>query len=291
MIVFALWQCGLCVHNNKNDPCATVLTTTSVFFLNSRVGNAAGKRTVALLTRMDQPLGRRVGNWLEVEQAHETLRGHGSGLDAVADLIEVTLSLAAQMLVSAGRVNTLREGMAMARKKLEDGSALGKWLEMVDMQGGDIGIFGDSGRQPRCQWHLDVVWSGDAGVLGCVATIDALEIGLVSVRLGAGREQQDHTIDNCAGIELHRKVGEGVAPGDALATLHSNRGAVSLDAARDRMLQAFVVVTGEGEVCAAGKSGGKPLAVVDALVDERGEVHPWGEEVLDRTQPFSSPLH
>ncbi len=200
----------------------------------------------------------------------------------MADLVEVTLSLAAQMLVCAGRVKTLREGMAVARTKLEDGSALSKWLEMVDLQGGDVGIFGDPGRQPRCQSRLDVVWTGGAGGSGCVATIDALEIGLVSVRLGAGREQQDDEIDYCAGIELHRKVGERVAPGDVLATLHSDRGAAALAAARDRVLRAFVVAAGDdgGGACSAA-----PLVVVDALVDEEGAVHPW-EEALDRPWRF-----
>jgi pyrimidine-nucleoside phosphorylase len=259
-------------------------------------GNAAGKKTVALLTRMEQPLGRAVGNWLEMAQTYAVLnggglrRGVGSGGERglnggqVDDLVEVTLALAAQMLVLAGVADTVRVGWAMANEKLQDGSALNKFREMILAQGGDMSIFEvedvrglspEYRRRRECAREREVL----APRAGCVGSINALEVGLISSWLGAGREKVEDSVDYCAGIVFRRKVGEAVEKGDPIAVFYSEHSASVLDTAEKRLFGAVTVVDcggGSGGTEGEGRFFRLP-PVVDSFINERGELRPWDE--------------
>ena len=235
-------------------------------------GNAAGKYTVALLTTMSQPLGKHVGNWLEMYQTFRLLQSGSSACSGSCDdLLNVTYALAAQMLVMANVVKSIGEGIVVAQKNLENGAALGKFLEMIDGQGGDTTVFSKDEHHHTCKHSIGVVWNGqEKEESGCVVDLNALEIGLISNKLGAGREKVEDTIDYCAGIILNKKVGASVVAGDVLATLFSNHGHDILETARVRTLRAFVVEKGGG-------SGGctQPGSVVDSYIDCFGNVMPW----------------
>lgn len=175
-----------------------------------QIGKGAGKQVVAYLTRMDQPLGCAVGNALEVKEAIETLQGSGPD-----DLVELCITLGAEMLVLGRKADSLPEAKERVQKSLQTGKAFAKFMEMVKAQGGD----------PKALEDLSLLPIGDCAVTveaeenGYVAAVDSLAIGLNSMRLGAGRERKDDEIDLGAGIMLHKKVGDSVRKGEVLATL------------------------------------------------------------------------
>jgi len=172
-------------------------------------------------------------------------------------------------------VKSIGEGLVVAQKNLENGAALGKFLEMIDGQGGDTSIFSKDEHHHTCKRSIDVVWDGQGKEeSGCLVDLNALEIGLISNKLGAGREKVEDTIDYCAGIILNKKVGASVMAGDVLATLFSNHAHDVLETAKVRTLRAFVVET-------AGEKGGdngeclQPDSVIDSYIDRFGNVMPW----------------
>ena len=181
-------------------------------------GIAAGKITQAFITRMDQPLGRAIGNWLEIKQTKQILRNDIDESD-IDDFLQVTLMLCSQSLINAGKVETIDQGIKMAREKLSDGSALGKFMEMIEAQGGDISIFAHEDKQPVCT-YVKTISSVKSGY---ISKIDALTFGLMSVKLGAGRENLDDKIDYCAGMVLNKKIGEHVTAGELLFTIYTNK--------------------------------------------------------------------
>lgn len=170
------------------------------------IGEGASRETVAYVTDMEQPLGRAVGNALEVREAIETLAGRGP-----ADLTELALRFGAEMLRLAGVKPT------NLRRLLEDGSALRKLAELITAQWGDPAVIDDPGRLPTAPVQEPVA----ATAAGCVTAIDALTIALAGKALGAGRDRKDGAIDLAVGIVLHKKVGDSVAPGEPLATIHA----------------------------------------------------------------------
>jgi len=175
------------------------------------VGTRCGRRVIAHVSRMDQPLGRSVGNALEVREAIETLQGHGPG-----DLQTVALALAAEMIVVAGLARDLAQGETMARQVLESGAALAKFRAMVVAQGGDEAVVDDVSLLPTAPIREIVT----APVDGYVSVLDAGTIGRALIQLGAGRQKKDDAIDRRVGVVFHRKVGDHVAAGDELFTLH-----------------------------------------------------------------------
>jgi pyrimidine-nucleoside phosphorylase/thymidine phosphorylase len=186
------------------------------------IGRGMGKKVSALLTAMDQPLGRAVGNALEVVETIELLRGGGP-----PDLREVTVELTAEMLVLGGAA----AGRAAARGKvaaaIADGRGLAKLEEIVAAQGGDAAAIRDPERLPRAPRTYDV----PAPEGGVVAGIDAEAIGLAAVALGAGRARVEDRIDPAVGIVVHRKIGDRVARGEPLCTVHEGERSEG----RDRM--------------------------------------------------------
>jgi len=199
------------------------------------IGKSMGKRVTAVLTDMDQPLGRKVGNALEVEESLEVLRGEGP-----ADLVEVTVELTAEMLVLAGLVADLHAGRARVRQAISDGSGLAKFAEIVAAQGGDAEAVRDPSRLPRAKAQSEV----RARNAGVVQAIQCEEVGLAGVELGAGRRKTDDQLDYAVGFTLLKKVGERVEAGEPLVRVHHN-GQAALASVEARLERAYQL--GEGQ--------------------------------------------
>ena len=174
---------------------------------------AAGTRTVALMTDMGQPLGRTAGNWIEVAECVELLRGEMPAESA--DLRELSLRLAGWMIHLGGRTETAEQGYWAAAGALADGSALKLFVEMVKAQGGDLAVFDDlkASHKPGATQVLKA-WKS-----GYVAAMDTMELGWAVQRLGAGREKAGEPVDPHAGIEFHARRGVRVEKGQPFATL------------------------------------------------------------------------
>lgn len=177
------------------------------------IGQEMGKRVVALLTDMDQPLGRAVGNSLEVIEAVQMLRGQ-----APADYTEVTLALTAQMLVLAGKAKDDLEARSQLKQAMESGAAEKKLCQVVAAQGGDPGAIVDLGKLPAARRTIPVLASSD----GVVTAIDSEAIGLCAMALGAGRSKASDLIDPAVGFVLEKKVGDAVRAGEPLLIMHVN---------------------------------------------------------------------
>lgn len=178
------------------------------------IGNRVGRKTIAILSDMSQPLGYAVGNALEVKEAIDVLKGHGP-----EDVKELCLTLGSQMVLLSGKAQSIEE----ARKKLEEvlnnGKALETFKAFVASQGGDPSITEHPDLLPQAKYKVDV----PAKEAGYIKKIIANEIGVAAMLLGAGRETKDSEIDLSVGIVLNKKVGDHVEKGESLATIHSNR--------------------------------------------------------------------
>lgn len=176
------------------------------------IGQHAGKNTMALITDMDIPLGHMIGNSLEIKEVIETLKGRGP-----KDLTAVSIELAANMLYLADKGN-IDQCRSLAKKSLEDGSALAKFIDMVEAQGGDVSLILDPEKFDRAKYEFEV----RASRSGHISHIDTEKCGIASTILGAGRMKKDDPIDYQAGIELLKKIGDRVEEGDGLVRLYSN---------------------------------------------------------------------
>jgi pyrimidine-nucleoside phosphorylase len=177
------------------------------------IGNDSGKKTVAVVTDMSQPLGLAIGNALEVLEAIHTLKGDGP-----ADITELSLELAGIMIYLGQKSVSPEEGKRMALRAIQSGTALKKFTEFVAYQGGNSKIAEDENLFLRPKFELHLV----AKENGYVDSIDANVIGLASQHTGAGRTVMGESIDMSAGIILHKKVGDAVRVGDQLASLRGN---------------------------------------------------------------------
>lgn len=181
-------------------------------------GNRAGTETVALLTSMDQPLGRFAGNWIEVQECVDILRAgpdHAPQHPLSADLITLSLTLAGHMLSLAGAAPTPVAGIALAQDLLQSGAAFQSWLQIVRAQGGDTSVF----TNPEHHHHPAATRVLKAPHSGYLAHLDTTAIGWAVHRLGAGRTSPTAPIDPHAGIELHAKLGDYLHPNQPLVTL------------------------------------------------------------------------
>jgi len=176
-------------------------------------GERMGKRVVALITDMDQPLGLKIGNALEVEEVVELLEGGGP-----QDLRDLTVELAAWMFYVGGRTKSVEEGKALSEELIRSGKALEKFYAMVEIQGGDVATVRDVKLLPKAAHTMDVL----ATIDGCVTAIACEQVGTACVILGGGRERQEDAVDPAVGLVLHRKVGDRVKKGERLATIHYN---------------------------------------------------------------------
>lgn len=176
-----------------------------------KIGENAGRKTIALITDMDTPLGEYIGNSLEVIEAVNTLNGKGP-----KDLTEVCLHLAANMMVLAG-LGTLEECLSKAKQVIADGSALKRLIAMVEAHSGDSSVIKDINQFEQAAYSYEVKAPRD----GYVTEMDTEKCGIASVLLGAGRETKDSPIDFSAGIIIHKKTGDAVKMGDTIATLYA----------------------------------------------------------------------
>jgi len=192
-------------------------------------GERMGKKIVALITDMDQPLGLKVGNALEVEECIEVMNGGGP-----ADLREVSVELAAWMFYLADRTPSVDAGRNLADELICDQSALRKFREIVEQQGGDPCAIDDPKRLPQAQHRAPVSSPAD----GFVESIQCEQVGVASLVLGGGREKKEDVIDPAVGLVLHKKVGDPVRKGEPLCTLCYNSDA-RLSSAQTLLQQAY----------------------------------------------------
>lgn len=188
------------------------------------IGNGAGRKTYAVISDMNQPLGLAVGNILEVKEAIAALNGR-----APEDLTEACMTLASYMLLGTGRVKELPEAEELLRKSIETGAALNKFAEFIKAQGGDERYVYEPDRFPEAAYSCELTAETD----GYVSEMLTEEIGLASLMLGGGRETKESEIDLTAGIVFRKKTGAKVSAGDTLAVLYSgDAGKLQAGAAR-----------------------------------------------------------
>lgn len=179
-----------------------------------RIGNHVGRKTIAIISDMSQPLGFAIGNALEVKEAIETLQGKGP-----KDLTELVLTLGSQMVILAGKAKNSEEAKEMLLDAIHSGKALAKFKEFLANQGGDASIVDDLTKLPQAKYKIEL----PAKQSGYISRMVADEIGVASMILGAGRATKEDVIDLAVGLVLHKKVGDKVEEGESILTIYSNR--------------------------------------------------------------------
>ncbi|MGA9191489.1 MAG: thymidine phosphorylase [Anaerolineales bacterium] len=177
------------------------------------IGVHADRKVVALLSDMNQPLGRAVGNALEVKEAIATLRGEGP-----EDFRDHCYEVAAHMLILAGKAKDAEEGRRLAARAVEDGKAIERFTALVGAQGGDTTVI----EHPEQFSQAEYIQEIPSPITGSIHQIHAREVGLTVMQLGGGRERKGDPIDHAVGVVLHHRVGDKVERGDTLFTLHAN---------------------------------------------------------------------
>jgi len=196
------------------------------------IGNGMNRETIGLITDMDEPLGFAVGNSLEVIEAIETLKGNGP-----KDFVHLCETLGAYMLVLAKNVNTFEEGLDKIRSVIKNGEAIEKLKVFIENQGGDNRIVHDYSLLPQAS----IVEPIKASKSGYISRIEAEEVGISAMMLGAGRETKEDVLDLSAGIILNKKVGDYVNEGDIIATMYLNK-EDKLKSAKERFINAYTIV-------------------------------------------------
>jgi pyrimidine-nucleoside phosphorylase len=210
----------------KTEADATLLAELMV-----ETGRRMGKQVVALLTDMDQPLGRMAGNAMEVQESIEVLSGAGP-----ADLRELCLALAAWMLFLGERVKSVEEGKGVAAELIASGRAREKFREIVRQQGGDARVVDDPTLLKPAAHALDVAAAAD----GYVGATQCEQLGVAVVVLGGGREKKEDSVDPAVGLVFHKRIGDRIVRGEPLCTLHYNSDA-RLEEARRLVETAYII--------------------------------------------------
>lgn len=213
------------------------------------IGSRVGRRTIAVLSDMSQPLGFAIGNALEVKEAIDTLRGQGP-----ADLYELSLTLGSHMVVLAGKAADTAEARRLLAQSVASGRALQTFRTFLSAQGGDASVVDQPERLPTAACRIPLPADAD----GYVSRMAAERIGTAAMLLGAGRATKESSVDLAVGIVLHKKIGDRVVRGEPLATVHANREDVeeTLAALRDSIRISPNPVT--------------PPPLVYGVVDDRG---------------------
>ena len=176
------------------------------------IGEHVGRKTIALITDMDRPLGNAIGNSLEICEVCETLKGHGP-----ENLTAICVELAANMLCLAGH-GTVETCRKLAQTQIDNGAAFQKLREMVAAQGGDVSVLDDNTKFAQAPVQREIL----ADQEGFIFSMNTEECGIASVELGAGREKKEDPIDFSAGIVLHKKVGDRISVGESIATFYTS---------------------------------------------------------------------
>jgi pyrimidine-nucleoside phosphorylase len=209
-------------------------------------GTRMGKKVVALITGMDQPLGRKVGNALEVEECIEVLNGAGP-----ADLRELCVELSAWMFLLGGRTRTIEAGRELAREMIATGRARDTFREVIRLQGGDAKVVDDPARLPRAA-HTTTVPAKQAGF---VTAVRCEQVGVASMMLGGGREKKEDSVDPAVGLTVQKKIGDAVKAGEALVTVHYN--------SDERLADAVAILEKSFEI---GQRAAAPLPLVRKII-------------------------
>jgi pyrimidine-nucleoside phosphorylase len=205
-------------------------------------GQRLGKHVVALITSMDQPLGRAIGNSLEVAECIEVLNGRGP-----EDIRELCLVLSAWMFLLGKRVASLDDGRRLAEEMIASGKARGKFREMIQLQGGDPSVIENPAMMPRAKYQTQI----SSPASGIVTEIMCEQIGTAGVLLGGGRERKEDSVDPAVGIIVHKKLGDQVSTGEPLCTVHYN--------SEDRLERAKPLLVGSYAIGAASSGPVRPL--------------------------------
>ena len=221
----------------KSDLAATQLADLMV-----ETGVRMGKRMAALITDMDQPLGNMVGNSLEVRESISVLCGQGP-----QDLRELCVELAAWMFVLGSAAADIERAKGLAAKLLDSGAALERFRLMVRLEGGDETVIEQPSRLPQARQRSTITSTRK----GFVTRIECEQIGRAAVILGGGREKKEDVIDPAVGIEVHKKLGDAVSPGEPICTIHYN--------SESRAAQAKLLIESSYHIAEAPPPGPRPL--------------------------------
>lgn len=189
-----------------------------------QIGNKVNRQTMAIISDMSQPLGYAIGNALEVKEAIDTLKGVGP-----KDLHELVLVLGSQMVVLAGKAESLEEARGMLEEVMRNGKAIEKFRVMLRNQGGDDSVVDHPEKLPTAKYQIEL----PAKISGYVSNIVADEVGIAAMMLGAGRAKKEDNVDPAVGLVLHKKVGDRVEAGESLLTIHANQSDV--EAIKERL--------------------------------------------------------
>ncbi len=179
-----------------------------------RIGNNVGRKTMAVISDMSQPLGFAIGNALEVKEAIDTLQGRGP-----KDLEELCIALGRQMVFLANKADSLEDAEEKLKEVIRNGKALKKFKEFIANQGGDPSVVDHPEKLPKAAYQIEVHAKED----GVIAEIVADEIGIAAMWLGAGRAMKESKIDLAVGLVLNKKIGDSIKVGESLVTIHANR--------------------------------------------------------------------
>lgn len=214
------------------------------------IGEQFGKRTIAYLTNMEQPLGNAVGNWLEVKESIDSLNGKGPD-----DVMEITHLLAGTMIYLGKKADSVDKGIELSKKSVADGSAFQKWIDIVEEQGGDTSVIKNPDLYDRAEFSEPVT----SETSGYITEMDAFAMGMVSVELGAGRREKEDDVDPDAGFILHKKIGDRIEAGETFATLYTNK--------KDTI---HTAKAGMKDAISVKKKAPKPLNLITHRVDKNG---------------------
>ncbi len=178
------------------------------------IGLQFDKKVIAYLTNMDQPLGYAVGNWFEVVECIDCMKGKWPD-----DVREVTLLLSGAMIYLGDKADSVDEGVKLAEEMIASGKAYQKWIEIVGEQGGDVSMIENPDSYPKAEFSLEFKAEQD----GYINSIDSYLVGMASLELGAGRKKKEAPVDPQAGIMLHKKLGDKIKKGETLLTLFTNK--------------------------------------------------------------------
>ncbi len=199
------------------------------------IGNNIGRRTMAIISDMSQPLGFAIGNALELKEAIDTLKGKGP-----ADLTELVLTLGSQMVVLGGKASTLDSAREKLQHVIANGKAAEKLKTLIEAQGGDSSIVDHPEKLAKAPYQIEL----PAKESGYVGRIIADKVGIVAMQLGAGRATKEDIIDPAVGLVLHKKVGDKVEVGESLLTIHANTD--KLDEIKTRLYE-YITVTSHAQ--------------------------------------------
>ena len=196
---------------------------TKISKLMKEIGTLAGRETVCVLTNMDEPVGKAVGNTLEILETIECLKGN-----LPADIKEIILGIGSQIIKLAGEGDNLEENKNKILENINNGKAYNKFLELISSQGGDISYIENPEKFEKAKYVIPVI-SEESGY---ISEIDARTVGEISVELGAGRVRKEDSIDHAVGIIVERKIADKVEKGETLAYIHANDEKKGKEAAR-----------------------------------------------------------